>query len=374
MGEQRRDGFRAVTSSGMERAPPHEDEIEITLLGPGYGESVVLHIGKGTWVIVDSCINHDGNPQALDYLKSIGIDPKHAVKLIVATHWHDDHIRGMARVVEVCEEAKFCCASALCEREFLSIADALERRHLSAGGSGVRELHTVVSHLETKKCPPTFALANRLIYARDACEIWSLSPQDSDVWNFLKSIVKLFPGRGQTKIRVQAKAPNDVAVALWIGFDKTAVLLGSDLEKKGWVAILESEAPRPKVAAVFKVAHHGSTNAHEPEVWQRILEPEPFSVLTPWRRGQHALPTEEGVRLILSKTRNAFVTARNGEIPQGRKRRNQAVARTLRRSGIRLRGSLAESGAVRLRRPMDAGSQWSVEMAGPACHLTDLVA
>ena len=93
--------------------PPDENEFEVVLLGPGYGESIVLHIGYGAWVIVDSCINHEGKPRALEYLESIGVNPAQGVDLIVATHWHDDHIRGMAKLVEVCSKANFCCTNAL---------------------------------------------------------------------------------------------------------------------------------------------------------------------------------------------------------------------------------------------------------------------
>ena len=45
-------GIRAVTDGGN---PPRDDEFELTLLGPGYGESIVMHVGDGAWVLVDSC-------------------------------------------------------------------------------------------------------------------------------------------------------------------------------------------------------------------------------------------------------------------------------------------------------------------------------
>ncbi len=105
--------------------PPGDDEFEVTLLGPGYGESMVLHIGGGAWIVVDSCGRAEA-PAALDYLQTIGLDPARVVVLIVATHWHDDHIRGMGRMVETCANAAFCCAIALCRGEFLEAVGALE--------------------------------------------------------------------------------------------------------------------------------------------------------------------------------------------------------------------------------------------------------
>ena len=52
------------------------------------------------------------------YLESIGLNPGQVVNLIVATHWHDDHIRGLARLVSECKEATFSCAAALCREDF----------------------------------------------------------------------------------------------------------------------------------------------------------------------------------------------------------------------------------------------------------------
>ncbi len=168
-----------------ETTPPGAGEFELTLFGPGYGEGIVLHVGDGVWVIVDSCIDADGSPRALSYLESIGVDPTQAVALVVATHWHDDHIRGMERLVETCGQAIFCCASALCQTEFLSAVDALERRHLSVTGSGARELYKVFTLLVERKSTPTHAISNRRVFANGACEIWSLSPDNVAFQGFL---------------------------------------------------------------------------------------------------------------------------------------------------------------------------------------------
>ena len=143
--------------------PPGQREIELTLLGPGYGESIALHVGGGAWILVDSCLDEHGMPRALRYLESIGLDPARAVALIVATHWHDDHIRGMARLVEACDRAAFCCAGALCREEFLAAVHALEDRHLTVNGSGVREIYRVFTRLREAASKPRFAHADRRI-------------------------------------------------------------------------------------------------------------------------------------------------------------------------------------------------------------------
>lgn len=51
--------------------PPDAQEMEITLFGPGYGESVVVHLGDQHWFIVDSCYGAwcDVDPAPIWYLK-----------------------------------------------------------------------------------------------------------------------------------------------------------------------------------------------------------------------------------------------------------------------------------------------------------------
>lgn len=362
-----------MREAGEAGNPPDEDEFEVVLLGPSYGESIVLHIGYGGWVIVDSCINGEGKPRALEYLESIGVNPVQAVDLVVATHWHDDHIRGMTRLVEVCSKANFCCANALLNNEFLAVVRALEGRHLSADGSGVREIYRVFTWLKSKASRTKFAAANRRIHARGKCEIWSLSPDDTAFQNFLKSIGNLFPSEGRTKPWLPSVTPNDMSVVLWIGVDDIAVLLGSDLEKRGWVEILQSEERPTGKASVFKVPHHGSENADEPDVWTRMLEPNPVAVLAPWRKGGRVLPSQRDVQRILAHTTNAYSTVSTGLSAPSHVRRHSMVDRTIRSTRIGLRQFVMSPGAIRLRRSLGSRGRWKIETFGSACSLGDFV-
>jgi metal-dependent hydrolase (beta-lactamase superfamily II) len=142
-----------------ESKPPAVDEFEISLLGPGYGESIVLHIGAGEWAILDSCQNSTKEVAPLAYLRGLGIDPASAVRVVVATHWHDDHARGLAEVVTTCTAAEFVCASALTKREFIAMVARYEQRNQIACSSGVREIFGVLRHLTESGRQPTFALA-----------------------------------------------------------------------------------------------------------------------------------------------------------------------------------------------------------------------
>ena len=357
------------------QSAPLDDEVEVALLGPGYGESIVVHVGEGSWLIVDSCIDAAGKPQALDYLLGMGIDPAEAVELVVATHWHDDHIRGMNELVDACRKAEFCCAGAFRQREFLAAVHTLDRRGSFAGGSGVGELQRVFTTLVEQGRIPNFVRADVRIRTTRTCEIWSLSPHNSEFVRFLKAVAPLFPKEGDTKTRIPDVSPNNVAVVLWIRVGEIVILLGADLEANGWVKIVGSKGRPQMRGTAFKVPHHGGASAHEPSVWRAMLEEHPVAVLTPWRLAGRALPTREDMLRILSETGRAYATTDPARQDRPRKRRMSAVERTIRQSNIKLRGSRPHSGGVRLRQRMNTEMEWKVALfGGGASHLRDLVA
>ena len=225
--------------------------------------------------------------------------------------------------------------------------------------------------LKEAKSKPSHAIANRRIFKRGACEVWSLSPSDTSFRDFLRAVGGLVPSEGETKRRIPELSPNDIAVALWIEVGDVAVLLGSDLERRGWLEILRSAARPTGKASAFKIPHHGSENADEPQVWKRMLDTGPCAVLTPWRRGGHALPSEQDVQRILSNTPNAYASARSRSVARSPSRRDRMVDKTIRESGVSLRRLAMSPGSIRLRKMIHAADPWRVELFGAACHLED---
>ena len=127
---------------------------------------------------------------------------------------------------------------------------------------------------------------------------------------------------------------------------------------------------RAGTASAFKLPHHGSANADEPGIRERMLEPAPVAVLTPWRRGGRSLPSRHDVTRILARTENAYATTGTDSAGHARKR-VKTVDRTIRESDIRLRNLAVPSGIVRLRRPLGPQAQWRVRTFGSACHLQE---
>lgn len=381
--------------------PPGFDEIEISIFGPSYGESVLVHVGNNNWLVVDSCSDLSSQePIPLKYLKQIGVDPCRHVKQIIATHWHDDHIRGLAATVGECESAEFVCSEALKSDEFITMAIAFGASPMvDQHQSGVYEFYSILRILEERQKKtggkwkaPIFASANKVLWRSGRlgdntpagqwskpCILYSLSPSDTASGLAKLKIADLIPIAKATKGRAPDVDRNDLSVALWIDLGECFVLLGSDLEESGdhglgWSAILASKARPPGKASLFKVPHHGSITGYHPEVWSEMIDEKPTAVLTPFVLGRTVLPTKADTARVLSHVTDAYITS----APQQRRRRNRdrTTEKLIQQTASFIRDVFVSTGQVRLRARssdlvMTKGVKWTVDLFNGARRLTE---
>lgn len=306
--------------------PPDPEELEISLFGSGYGEAVALHMGNGQWILIDSCLEQDtDSPASLEYLKNLGIDVSEAVKLIVATHWHDDHIRGISTIYRECKSAKFAVTGAFKSEELLRLIKLYSRSTLP-GDSGLDEfieifrIHDERKGKSTLINSPKLAMANTVLYSDQISlssiitqrKVSSLSPSDACILR--ANLDRLLPKAGEYKKRITSPTPNQVSVVLWIEIGSQKFLLGSDLEitrdpSTGWAFILDSSTVISGMASVFKVPHHGAESAHEPRVWSELVHPSPIAILSPFSLGNTSLPTTGDIQRLNGLTPDAYITS-----------------------------------------------------------------
>lgn len=130
-------------------APPATDEIEVTLFGPGYGEAIAVHLGEGAWLLVDSCMDPDSKaPASETYLEQIGIDTGQ-VRAIVASHWHDDHVRGISQLASRYPKADFVISAVFNNKEAGAFLAAYSGVSSSGLARGAKELFGVIRARET---------------------------------------------------------------------------------------------------------------------------------------------------------------------------------------------------------------------------------
>jgi beta-lactamase superfamily II metal-dependent hydrolase len=357
---------------------PKADEMEISLFGPGFGESIVAHLGDGYWMVVDSCLRGDKRSAPLAYLRTIGVRVEEQVRLVVASHWHNDHIGGISDLLAESSSARFACSMAMQRDEFLEL--------VSLYGREADESIAVLSEFER-----AFEIANRPIVraVADRCldrdesserEIYSLSPSDRAIEDSVRrwaSLVVPQPG----KIRIRADAPNEAAVVLWIRVKDRIAILGADLVERplrGWSAIVSSSGRPPGLAGVFKVAHHGSSNADHPPVWQSLLLEDPVAILSPFVNGNVKLPKREDVARIARAAPRSYITA--APVTPNSRNTDSAVEKTAASVTRYRRMAEPAPGHIRLRCSIDSSvlpradeSDWRIELFGNARALVDVL-
>lgn len=273
---------------------PEADEIEVTLLGPGTGESVVVHLGKGRWMIVDS-YEIRGVPAAQTYLDGIGVDPSQ-VEIIVSTHVHRDHYVGVARLHDYYFDASFHHSSALTTSAFcqiFAIDDPDDR--LLAGLPGVYARADSRRPSNGREGRRKLQM-NSIVYDQDGMVVKALSPTDPAVNASDRDLIGLLQSGDTAKVAAGLKSQNSTSVVLHFDGGESKFLLCADLERSperfGWTAIVEHpDMAKTSPASLVKVSHHGSNNGHCPEFWAGLVAAEPHLMVAPFWSSR--LPRED---------------------------------------------------------------------------------
>jgi hypothetical protein len=300
-------------------------------------------------------------------------DPASAIRRIVLTHWHNDHTRGAGVLVRTAPDAAVICSAALRTTELKTAFAASRFPHVAP--SGIDELRSVFEQLHARPAAGRgsffeglrWVVADTRVFASSRCGVWALSPSSGMLSRTFVNLDALIPVEGEPRRRAVPHLPNDSAVVLWIEFGGIAALLGADLERssdprRGWQAIVGSTERPSGRAQVYKVSHHGAESGDDPSIWQDLLEPDPYAVLTPYTGGR-PLPTQKDIDRLRRFTPHLYATGRNrGAKP---KDLNPMVARVLRQKATDVRQLETPMGQIRLRAE-PAQARCSVELFGGA--------
>lgn len=361
--------------SKQRTVPPEAYELEVSVFGPGRGESIAVHLGAGEWIIVDSCIDQVTKTiPVLDYLTALGVDVSTDVKLVVGTHAHDDHIAGLGTVFDACKSAVFVLSGALTLDEFLQgvNADADIASYVRPTiFAEYRRIFEVVKTRPTGK-RMKYAVEMKPLYSREEsifaprALVLALSPSDETIDRGRKGLAKGLAVAGERR-RLNTVDPNELAVAILVEVGDTAVVLGADLLKGpagcGWEAVVNNFQIDPR-ASVFKVPHHGSDTGHHDRVWTELLTDDVVSMLAPFRFGRKPLPAPEDIERLKSLSKAVYSSANPKRLPPTKAVRQTRAAIGI-AADVRVEGTC---GQVRARRASDAGT-WEIETFDPAMRL-----
>lgn len=361
----------------MLNCPPQHNELEITVCGPGVGESILVHLGDQNWIIVDSTLI-SREPWPLSYLQRIGVDPSKSVRLVVATHWHSDHVAGIHRVLDACESAQFIFSRALLADEFKKLLARNRDNDLDKVSAPLAEIRRSFAIACGRQkswrlggVPFKLIGANTIIWSgvgAGAPQVWALSPSPQDEIAAISAFANQFMDLNDFCSGLTFKNPNHGSVVLRLDAGEESILLGADLINlpetfRGWKAILNDSIVPSRKSAVFKVPHHGSRTSHNSDVWRELLSETRHAVVTPYLPSE--LPgsddikriSDEGCNLSITHQKSFATVKRRREVEKsiGEKTKKYAAFRMGRDDDI-----------VRFRKTLSSDQGWRTEHFGTA--------
>ena len=331
--------------------PCGSNEAEVTLIGgtSGYGESVVVRFGENEWAIIDSCVDTlTQKCLPIEYLKEIGVNVETDVKYVICTHWHDDHIKGLHKVLEECsKEVIFCVAIA---SEKLNFIYEIERSNLYDPDRGVRkELIMAMDKVNEKGISVKRLIQDLPVFKTANCLCTALSPSQKELSLFFDELAYSTAEKGQiisqkerlntiptqeiesaediTKevfdslerdisedvsqklteediialetLKESAKSSkpniNDRSVALLFTICGHHIVLGADLEvtsdrESGWQSVDESMTMQGIMADIYKIPHHGSSTGYYELFLRNHIKPTATGEMSTWLKGKTVRP------------------------------------------------------------------------------------
>lgn len=311
---------------------PNPDELVVTVLGgASQGESVVVHIGDGRWVVIDSYTSHNKSLPFL-YLSSINA-PLDKVELVICSHWHSDHVKGLYQILSQCPKARFYVPS-VSKSEHYPEYFAGNYMDLEFSEEGV---NTVLK--EFNQCM-NYAINNeildylerdKVLFKETICgqciEISAISPSKEMRTRFNK----MFASKENERYKEFGIVPNMCCSAIIISINNDLhLLLGADLESNrgvddkdyencpsqcekrslnGWCnSFIESQNHRYVGRYSYvKVAHHSSQTGYCPRLWIEKVTDDVIGTSTVFHA--NLLPQPDMMGLYSKKCKEYYITS-----------------------------------------------------------------
>jgi beta-lactamase superfamily II metal-dependent hydrolase len=295
--------------------------MELSVFGPGVGECILIQLPTKKWIIIDSFIDFSSQkPIAIEYLEKNKVDLKKDVELIVITHWHSDHISGMAEIISSCTSATIVIPSAFRDVEFQEFINVISNDFMAGQQNVVKEAKKAFKAMRESGSIRKIILADegKCLYKNEenGIDVVAISPSSDSV---LASLAEISGQYNEYKASVPRKhvvkgSQNHNAIAILVIVNNISILLGSDLEEPqhnpqkryGWSAVLSSQQISKRKSIIFKVPHHGSITGHHPDVWTDLLREAPTSIIT--RFNSSKLPNQTDIDRIKKLSSDVYVT------------------------------------------------------------------
>jgi hypothetical protein len=328
--------------------------IGIHIIGPGYGESIVLELPDNRVGVIDSYQHPHGRNNVCDFLRQ-RCAGKPLVFLAV-THPHADHCMGLDKLLELHPEEIWVFDALFQEhlsKYYRALAEARERDLLERDlhvkpGTVLRSILTLQEEVRRRLELRLDSTVKVLRSSRSfplcggRLQVKCLTPGDASCLRYesLSSDVSaaalaIILARAKVRSRLLARLRsfltsilprrknlriptinhNLISSAIVFQHGKTRLLLMADAEKPLWEdwsqEAMAVRRLRTEGVQLFKVAHHGSANGYFEQLYSSAAPAgDSLAVLTPFERGRAPLPTSAGLSGIKTHARSIACTNR----------------------------------------------------------------
>jgi beta-lactamase superfamily II metal-dependent hydrolase len=271
-----------------------DNRLHVVVFGPGYGESIAVHVPDGGWLVCDSL---SGTGLAAGFVPAVELlsQRQETAAMLLLTHPHDDHVAGFDRLVT----------------GFATGPVGLVGLHLAHGGFG-----------EDQDAQTVLATSNRLKALASVARYWRERPEHK--WELVAdgTARELGPARVEvlhpnaeylTAGRPDpASAPNAYSTPVLVEWESARIVLGADVPSAEWNSILgESRPVELADHMALKVSHHGSFGSIAEEL-VRTEHRAAAAAVTPWQLGRGLLPKlgpEGGLQWLLERRASVGLTS-----------------------------------------------------------------
>ncbi|MEX0977371.1 MAG: hypothetical protein WDZ48_00870 [Pirellulales bacterium] len=303
------------------------ERLGVHVIGPRYGESIIVELPDGSLGIIDSFSVRKRKSQIH---KLIGTRfPGRKVAFFAITHPHADHLMGSADLVEEYGPEEFWVFlpfpqgqvikwfNLLCE---LRTADAIEvAMNLPSGTTALEilRLNRRFNELRQRNARARYLVrSNSFTMCTGSVRVSMLTPTHTAAYDYCSKLALAEQRINLNNIGlgeiVDSIDHNAISGGVLVEFGETRVLLMADAEHQLWEQLLADEdAILDRRVHLIKVAHHGSENGYCRQLYERIADPRStIAVVTPFDKGVKKLPTSIGISSIRPHVNAIYCTNR----------------------------------------------------------------
>ena len=309
------------------------NRLSIHVIGPRYGESIVLALPDGGVGVIDSFASGmHGNHPVVTFLKT-RYPQLTELRFFAVTHPHADHCMRVAEILEAFAPKEVWIYRpfplSLAQDYYKALADLNSGDEVEkAIGLPVGSVALSLLQFERKVRKPIksgilpyrpFATGRIVELCGGAVKVHFLTPGEQhqylyadQIKNALKAITKDGKAVGDLK-RLTVPDHNLASAGVLVEYGKSRALLMSDAEESLWEEWLKSSPATNawKPVQFLKAAHHGSGNGHHSRLYAEIADPAvTVAVVTPFNHGDVCLPSKEGILAIRPCVKSVYCTNR----------------------------------------------------------------